>query len=77
MNKKDTINRMIAALGTSLVVSALTAHTLNPAIAIASGLVAALGATWWFMKFGDKKQTLKDLGFSLLGSQMGWVALLI
>lgn len=77
ISKTDTLNRLIIAVVVSIFVAALVAHTCIPLLAIASGFVAGLGATLGFMGYKDKRSLLIEALCSLVGSQMGWVALLI
>lgn len=77
VDKKDKVNRAIVAAGASLVTAGLVAHTGIPWVAITSGVVAGLASLYGFMGFKSPKALPLDIIPAVVGSQMGWAALLI
>lgn len=70
---------------TSIIISALLAHIGIPVIAILGGFVLSsavirfFGKKWWSeaSELSEKKKWILSGITALIGSQMGWVALLI
>jgi hypothetical protein len=77
MNKKDTFNRVVMLSIISIVVSSLFNLSCLPALSISMGIIAGLIASFAWLKVDNWKEFLIDLIPILLGSQIGWAALLI
>lgn len=77
MNKKDTFNRVVLLAIISIVTSTLTNLSCMPEVSISSGIVAGLIASFAWLKVDSWKEFFIDLISILLGSQIGWAALLI
>lgn len=77
MNKKDTFNRIVMLSIISIVVSSLFNLSCLPALSISMGIIAGLIASFAWLKVDNWKEFLIDLIPILLGSQIGWAALLI
>lgn len=77
MDKKDTMNRVVMLAIISIVVSSLMNLSCMPEVSISSGIVAGLIASFAWLKVDSWKEFFIDLIPILLGSQMGWAALLI
>ena len=77
MNKKDTFNRVVMLSIISSVVSSLFNLSCLPALSISMGIIAGLIASFAWLKVDNWKEFLIDLIPILLGSQIGWAALLI
>ena len=77
MNKKDTFNRIVMLSIISIVVSSLFNLSYLPALSISMGIIAGLIASFAWLKVDNWKEFLIDLIPILLGSQIGWAALLI
>lgn len=77
MNKKDTFNRVVMLAIISIVTSTLTNLSCMPEVSISSGIVAGLIASFAWLKVDSWKEFFIDLIPILLGSQIGWAALLI
>lgn len=77
MNKKDTFNRVVMLSIISIVVSSLFNLSCMPIISISAGLVAGLVASFAWLKVDSWKEFFIDLIPIIIGSQMGWAALLI
>lgn len=77
MNKKDTFNRVVMLSIISIVAASLFNLSCLPALSISMGIVAGLIASFAWLKVDSWKEFFIDLIPILLGSQMGWAALLI
>lgn len=77
MDKKDTMNRVVMLAIISIVVSSLMNLSCMPEVSISSGIVAGLIASFTWLKVDSWKEFFIDLIPILLGSQLGWAALLI
>lgn len=77
MNKKDTFNRVVMLSIISIVASSLFNLSCMPIVSIGAGLVAGLVASFGWLKVDSWKEFLIDLIPIIIGSQMGWAALLI
>ena len=77
MNKKDTFNRVVMLSIISIVVSSLFNLSCLPVLSISMGIIAGLIASFAWLKVDNWKEFLIDLIPILLGSQIGWAALLI
>lgn len=77
MNKKDTFNRVVMLSIISIVAASLFNLSCLPALSISMGIVAGLIASFAWLKVDSWKEFFIDLIPILLGSQIGWAALLI
>ena len=77
MNKKDTFNRVVVLSILSIVVASLTNLTCEPVASISAGIATGLVASFTWLKVDNWKEFFIDLIPILLGSQIGWAALLI
>lgn len=77
MNKKDTFNRVVMLSIISIVAASLFNLSCLPALSISIGIVAGLIASFAWLKVDNWKEFFIDLIPILLGSQIGWAALLI
>lgn len=77
MNKKDTFNRVVMLSIISIVAASLFNLSCLPALSISIGIVAGLIASFAWLKVDSWKEFFIDLIPILLGSQIGWAALLI
>lgn len=77
MNKKDTFNRVVMLSIISIVAASLFNLSCLPALSITIGIVAGLIASFAWLKVDSWKEFFIDLIPILLGSQIGWAALLI
>lgn len=77
MNKKDTFNRVVMLSIISIVAASLFNLSCLPALSISMGIIAGLIASFAWLKVDSWKEFFIDLIPILLGSQMGWAALLI
>jgi hypothetical protein len=77
MDKKDTFNRVVMLSIISIVAASLFNLSCLPALSISIGIVAGLIASFAWLKVDSWKEFFIDLIPILLGSQIGWAALLI
>jgi hypothetical protein len=77
MNKKDTFNRVVMLSIISIIAASLFNLSCLPALSISMGIIAGLIASFAWLKVDSWKELFIDLIPILLGSQMGWAALLI
>ena len=77
MDKKDTFNRVVMLSIISIVAASLFNLSCLPAVSISIGIVAGLIASFAWLKVDGWKEFFIDLIPILLGSQIGWAALLI
>ena len=77
MDKKDTFNRVVMLSIISIVAASLFNLSCLPAVSISIGIVAGLIASFAWLKVDSWKEFFIDLIPILLGSQIGWAALLI
>lgn len=75
--KENIKVRMFLTAIVAIVVSTLVAHTKLPAVAIPAGFISGLCTSFGYLKYKDLKTTVFDSIAALVGSQMGWVSLLI
>lgn len=76
INKKDKLNRVIIAFVVAVVISTLLAQTGIPILAILAGIAGSLGVLFGTMKY-SKENIISDVVSAVVGSQIGWAALLI
>lgn len=77
MNKKDTFNRVVILAIVSIVVASLFNLSCLPWLSMSAGILAGMATSIFYLKIDNFKQWLIDLIPILLGSQIGWAALLI
>lgn len=77
MDKKDTFNRVVLLSIISIVAASLFNLSCLPALSISMGIIAGLIASFAWLKVDSWKEFFIDLIPILLGSQIGWAALLI
>lgn len=77
MYKKDTFNRVVVLAFITIAVSALFNLSMMPIVSITAGIIAGLGVSFSWLKVDNWKEFFIDLIPILLGSQIGWAALLI
>lgn len=77
MDKRSIVNRIIVALVTAIVVSAIVAHAGIPFVAITSGIAASMTLSFGWLKVTSLKEFVIDFISAIIGSQTGWVSLLI
>lgn len=77
MNKKDTFNRVVMLSIISIVAASLFNLSCLPALSISAGVLAGLIASFAWLKVDNWKEFFIDLIPIILGSQIGWAALLI
>lgn len=77
MNKKDTFNRVVMLSIISIVAASLFNLSCLPALSISMGIIAGLIASFAWLKVDSWKEFFIDLITIILGSQIGWAALLI
>lgn len=77
MDKKDTFNRVVMLSIISIVAASLFNLSCLPALSISMGIIAGLIASFAWLKVDSWKEFFIDLIPILLGSQIGWAALLI
>lgn len=77
MNKKDTFNRVVILAIVSIVVVSLFNLSCLPWLSMSAGILAGMITSIVYLKIDNFKQWLIDLIPILLGSQIGWAALLI
>lgn len=77
MNKKDTFNRVVILAIVSIVVASLFNLSCLPWLSMSVGILVGMITSIVYLKIDNFKQWLIDLIPILLGSQIGWAALLI
>lgn len=77
MNKKDTFNRVVILLIVSINIASIFNLSCMPVVSIGAGIVAGLIASFAWLKVDSWKEFLIDLIPIIIGSQMGWAALLV
>lgn len=77
MNKKDTFNRVVILAIITTIITSLFNLSCLPALSISMGIIAGLIASFAWLKVDSWKEFFIDLIPILLGSQIGWAALLI
>lgn len=77
MNEKDTFNRVVILLVVSINIASIFNLSCMPALSISAGILAGLIASFTWLKVDSWKEFLIDLIPIIIGSQMGWAALLV
>lgn len=73
----NTLQKAFIVALASIIPAALVAHALIPIIAIVAGLIGGLLTIFCYFKEKEKKALIAEIVAAIVGSQIGWVALLI
>lgn len=77
MDTKDTFNRVVVLLIVSINIASIFNLSCMPALSISAGILAGLIVSFTWLKVDSWKEFLIDLIPIIIGSQMGWAALLV
>lgn len=77
MDTKDTFNRVVVLLIVSINIASIFNLSCMPALSISAGVLAGLVASFAWLKVDSWKEFLIDLIPIIIGSQIGWAALLV
>lgn len=77
MNKKDTFNRVVMLSIISIITASLFNLSCLPALSISMGILAGLISSFIWLKVDSWKEFFIDLIPIIIGSQIGWAALLV